>query len=515
MSTPRVRFAPSPTGPLHIGGLRTALYNYLFAKKLGGQFILRIEDTDQKRYVEGAEQYIREALAWSGMAPDEGPEAGGEYGPYRQSERSAMYATYTQKLIDTGKAYYAFDTPEALDAARTAAEADGKVFRYDASTRGLLDNSLRMNAGDLATRLATDEPRVVRLLVNPDEEVIFSDVVRGTVRMSTNELDDKVLMKADGLPTYHLANVVDDYEMKITHVIRGEEWLPSTAHHVLLYTAFGFRQNMPAFAHLPLILKPVGKGKLSKRDGAKFGMPVFPMEWDDKASGETFSGFRESGFLPEAVINFLAFLGWNPGTEQEMFSLEELIAAFDLEKIGKSGARFDFDKAKWFNQQYIAQLSDDAFADMVTPSVQAAGFDVSREKLLAIAPLMRERLNLADELPTTGAYLFKSPSEYDDKQAEKRLKKADLSQLAGASAILEGVADWNAEQTGTQLKAWANENDVKLGMLLPLYRIALTGGMSGPDVFELGEVLGKAETIQRWETAIAHFRILQSNLNAA
>jgi len=509
MSTPRVRFAPSPTGPLHIGGLRTALYNYLFAKKLGGQFILRIEDTDQKRYVEGAEQYIREALAWSGMAPDEGPEAGGEYGPYRQSERSAMYATYTQKLIDAGKAYYAFDTPEALNAARSAAEANGNVFRYDAATRGPLDNSLGMNADELAKRLATDEPRVVRLLVQPDEEVVFSDVVRGSVRMSTNELDDKVLMKADGLPTYHLANVVDDYEMKITHVIRGEEWLPSTAHHVLLYSAFGFRQNMPQFAHLPLILKPVGKGKLSKRDGAKFGMPVFPMEWDDKASGETFSGFRESGFLPAAMINFLAFLGWNPGTEQEMFSLKELVTAFDLEKIGKSGARFDFDKAKWFNQQYIAQLSDADFAEMVAPSVQAAGFDVSREKLLSFAPLMRERLGTANELPSVGDYLFKSPTSFDEKQATKRLKKADLDQLSGASAILEGVTDWNAEQAGSQLKAWANDNEIKLGILLPLYRIALTGGMSGPDVFELGEVLGKAETIQRWETALAYYRKLK------
>ena len=515
MSTPRVRFAPSPTGPLHIGGLRTALYNYLYARKLGGTFILRIEDTDQKRYVEGAEQYIREALTWSGMAPDEGPEAGGDYGPYRQSERSELYAKYTQQLVDAGKAYYAFDTPEALDTARSAAEADGKVFRYDSSTRGGLDNSLEMSADALNARLATDEARVVRLFVQADEQVVFSDVVRGTVRMSTNELDDKVLMKADGLPTYHLANVVDDYEMKITHVIRGEEWLPSTAHHVLLYDAFGFRQNMPAFAHLPLILKPVGKGKLSKRDGAKFGMPVFPMEWDDQASGETFSGFRESGFLPDAVINFLAFLGWNPGTEQEMFNLEELVAAFDLDKIGKSGARFDFDKAKWFNQQYISQLSYDAFADMVAPSVQEAGFDVSREKLLALAPLMRERLNTANELPTTGAYLFTSPNAFDDKQAEKRLKKADLDQLAHVGAILEGVSSWNAEQAGTQLKSWANEHEVKLGILLPLYRIALTGGMSGPDVFELGEVLGKEETIQRWETALAHFRSLQSNLSAA
>ena len=512
MSTPRVRFAPSPTGPLHIGGLRTALYNYLFARKLGGKFILRIEDTDQKRYVEGAEQYIREALTWSGMAPDEGPEAGGEYGPYRQSERSAMYTTYTQKLIDAGKAYYAFDTPEALDAARSAAEASGNVFRYDASTRGPLDNSLKMSADALSSRLETDEPRVVRLLVQPDEEVIFSDVVRGSIRMSTNELDDKVLMKADGLPTYHLANVVDDYEMKITHVIRGEEWLPSTAHHVLLYDAFSFRQNMPAFAHLPLILKPVGKGKLSKRDGAKFGMPVFPMEWDDKASGEVFTGFRESGFLPDAMINFLAFLGWNPGTEQEMFSLEELVEAFELERIGKSGARFDFDKAKWFNQQYIAQLSDDAFADMVSPSVNAAGFDVNRETLLSIAPLMRERLGTASELPTTGAYLFVSPTEFDEKQAIKRLKKANLDQLSKVSEVLEAVTDWTTEAAGTQLKGWANENEVKLGVLLPLYRIALTGGMSGPDVFELGEVLGKAETIQRWETALAHFRSLKSSL---
>ena len=505
---PRVRFAPSPTGPLHIGGVRTALYNYLFARAQGGTFILRVEDTDQKRYVDGAEAYVREALTWCGMAPDEGPESGGEYGPYRQSERSALYAKYARQLVDAGKAYYAFDTPEALDEARAAAEKSGSVFRYDASTRDGMDNSLSLKPADLATRLATDEPRVVRLLVEQDDEVAFRDRVRGSVHFATNELDDKVLMKADGLPTYHLANVVDDHEMAITHVIRGEEWLPSTAHHVLLYQAFGWEGEMPEFAHLPLILKPEGKGKLSKRDGAKFGIPVFPLEWDDKASGEVFSGFRESGFLPEAVINFLALLGWNPGTEEEVMDMARLTDLFDLDKIGKSGARFDYDKAKWFNQQYIQQLSDGDFAAATAEGVQAAGFSVSETYLRRVAPLMRERLEFLDDLPTTAGYLFEHPAAYDDKQALKRVKKADLNRLAELSGVLAGTDRWDAATVQAAVKGWAADRDVKLGVLLPLYRIALTGGMSGPDVFDLSELLGREQTQQRWEAAMAYFSTL-------
>ena len=503
---PRVRFAPSPTGPLHIGGVRTALYNYLFARKHGGTFILRIEDTDQRRFVAGAEAYIREALAWCGMRPDEGPEAGGEYGPYRQSERSALYAAMTQRLLDAGAAYYAFDTPEALDEARAHAEEAGGVFRYGATTRDRLDNSLALSPKQLADRLATDEPRVVRLLVEPGEEIAFSDRVRETVRFSTDELDDKVLLKADGLPTYHLANVVDDHEMAITHVIRGEEWLPSTAHHVLLYRAFGWADAMPEFAHLPLILKPAGKGKLSKRDGAKFGIPVFPLEWPDAASGETYAGFRESGFLPAAVVNFLAFLGWNPGTERELFALDELVDAFDIDRIGKSGARFDFDKARWFNQQYIAALDDGAFARLAAPVVADAGLDASEEFLRRVAPLMRERLHAIDELPGAGAYLFAPPRTYDDQQAAKRARKADFEQLGGLPEVLAKAEPWRADALATSVKTWAAEAGVKLGVLLPLYRIALTGGMSGPDVFELSELLGRDDTLARWTRAAAHFR---------
>ena len=508
VTAPRVRFAPSPTGPLHIGGVRTALYNYLFAKRHGGTFILRIEDTDQRRYVEGAEEYIRQSLHWCGMAPDEGPEAGGAFGPYRQSERSKLYQAAVERLVKAGQAYYAFDTPEALDTARKSAESAGDTFRFDASTRGGFDTSLSMSADALTKRLASDEPRVVRLRVEPGDEVVFTDRVRGSVRFATDELDDKVLLKADGLPTYHLANVVDDFEMRITHVIRGEEWLPSTAHHVLLYQAFGWQDAMPEFAHLPLILKPQGKGKLSKRDGAKFGMPVFPLVWDDVASGETFAGFREAGFLPEALVNFLAFLGWNPGTEQEIFSLEELTQAFDLDAIGKSGARFDFDKARWFNQQYIMALSDDAFADLALPVVREAGFDVSRQYLLEAAPLMRERLHTIQELPSEGSYLFKSPASFDDQQARKRVAKADLSQLQQLDEVLAQQDVWQAESLVTSVKTWAGEQEVKLGVLLPLYRIALTGGMSGPDVFQLSQLLGKQQTRERWQAALTHFQSL-------
>jgi len=443
------------------------------------------------------------------MTPDEGPLAGGEYGPYRQSERSELYASACATLVEKGLAYYAFDTTEALTEARSAAEAKGDVFRYGASSRGAMDNSLGLSTKQLRERLQNGEPHVIRLLVEPGQEVAFRDRVRGSVRFSTDELDDKVLLKADGMPTYHLANVVDDHHMEITHVIRGEEWLPSTAHHVLLYEAFDWTAAMPEFAHLPLILKPEGKGKLSKRDGAKFGMPVFPLEWEDKTSGDTFSGFRESGFLPEAVVNFLAFLGWNPGTEQELFSLKELVEAFDLEQIGKSGARFDYDKAKWFNQQHLGQLSPAEFVRVVEPSLTAAGIETNEAFLMRVAPLMRERLTSANDLATDAHYLFDTPAAFDDKQALKRLGKADLEELSGVSNVLSEAVEWTAPALASAVKGWAAESGVKLGVLLPLYRIALTGGMSGPDVFELSELLGKEETVARWEQAIAHFRILK------
>ncbi len=508
-SPARVRFAPSPTGPLHIGGVRTALYNYLLARQTGGAFLLRIEDTDRARYVEGAEAYIREALDWCGMTPDEGPETGGAYGPYRQSERSALYRDAVQRLVDERRAYYAFDTPEALDELRQGAEAAGEVFRYDATTRGGLDNSLGLSAAALEQRLASGGTRVVRLLVEPGEEVVFADTVRGTVRFSTDELDDKVLMKADGLPTYHLANVVDDEHMRITHVIRGEEWLPSTAHHVLLYRAFGWEGKMPTFAHLPLILKPVGKGKLSKRDGAKFGLPVFPLEWRDEASGETFAGFRESGFLPEAVVNFLALLGWNPGTEQELFSVDELVAAFDLDRIGKSGARFDFDKARWFNQQYIMRLSDEAFAALAMPVLAKAHLRGDRHTdatfVKTLAPLVRERLVTMHELPVEHRYLFETPTGYDETQVAKRAAQVTPDTYGAVETALREVADWQADAIATDVKAAVNASGGKLGAVLPLYRIALTGGMSGPDVFALSEVLGRAETLARWAAGTTAF----------
>ncbi len=510
MSSPaRVRFAPSPTGPLHIGGVRTALYNYLLARQSGGTFLLRIEDTDRARYVEGAEAYIREALAWCGMVPDEGPETGGESGPYRQSERSELYEAAVRRLIDDKRAYYAFDTPETLDELRERGETAGDTFRYDATTRDGLDNSLRLSPAALAERLASEDTRVVRLLVEPGEEVVFSDTVRGTVRFSTDELDDKVLMKADGLPTYHLANVVDDEHMRITHVIRGEEWLPSTAHHVLLYRAFGWEAKMPAFAHLPLILKPEGKGKLSKRDGAKFGLPVFPLRWKDEVNGETFMGFRESGFLPEAVVNFVALLGWNPGTEQEMFSMDELIQAFDLGRIGKSGARFDFDKAKWFNQQYIMRLSDRAFAEHAMPVLAKAdlsGASHGDETFVrTLAPLMRERLVTMHELPTDHAYLFEAPTSYDSTQVAKRAVQVTPETYAAVATALESVEEWRGEAIAADVKAGIASSGGKPGAVLPLYRIALTGGMSGPDVFALSEVLGREETLSRWRAGTTAF----------
>ena len=509
MSPARVRFAPSPTGPLHIGGVRTALYNYLLARQTGGAFLLRIEDTDQARYVEGAEAYIREALEWCGMTPDEGPAAGGPYGPYRQSERSGLYQTAVQQLVDAGRAYYAFDTSEALDELRQNAESAGQTFRYDATTRGNLDNSLKLKPDALRARLASADTRVVRLRVAPGEEVAFADTVRGTVRFATDELDDKVLMKADGLPTYHLANVVDDEHMRITHVIRGEEWLPSTAHHVLLYRAFGWEARMPTFAHLPLILKPEGKGKLSKRDGAKFGMPVFPLEWFDEASGETFAGFRESGFLPEALVNFLALLGWNPGTEQEIFSMEELVAAFDLDRIGKSGARFDFDKARWFNQQYIMQLSDEGFAAQAMPVLAKAVLPGARHTdatfVKTLAPLMRERLVTMHELPTEHRYLFVAPTSYDEAQSAKRAAQVSTDTYAAVETALREATDWRADAIATDVKAAINGSGGKLGAVLPLYRIALTGGMSGPDVFSLSEVLGRGETLARWTSGVTAF----------
>ncbi len=497
----RVRFAPSPTGPLHIGGLRTALYNYLFAKAHQGSFILRIEDTDQKRYVPGAEDYIMECLKWAGLKLDEGPLNPGPFGPYRQSERADIYKAYAQKLIDAGRAYYAFDSAEELAALRQKAEQEGKHgFKYSVEIRSELNNSLSMSESELATILATDIPRVIRLKVEPGKLVKFDDIVRGRVEFNSNELDDKVLMKADGLPTYHMANVIDDYLMEISHVIRGEEWLSSTAHHVLLYQAFGWEAEMPKFAHLPLILKPVGKGKLSKRDGAKFGIPVFPIDWT--GGEEVYQGFREAGFLPEGTINFLAFLGWNPGTEQELFSLSDLVKSFSLDNVVKSGARFDFDKAIWFNEQHIKQLSDTELLQLMSlkyPDLAAK----QAPSLGDILPLIRERLKVWTDLPSQVQFFYEAPSEYDEKMCRKKWKPEFSGWYDELIAHL-GESPWDTALEDTT-KAWIQSKELGLGKVLPLLRLALCGKMAGPSVFDIMLHIGRDESIGRLEMAKGAF----------
>ncbi|MEL6141583.1 MAG: glutamate--tRNA ligase, partial [Bacteroidota bacterium] len=469
MTPVRVRFAPSPTGALHIGGVRTALYNYLLARKTGGTFVLRIEDTDQKRFVEGAEAYIREALNWCGISPDEGPQIGGNYGPYRQSERKKIYQKYTQQLLDNGKAYYAFDTPEELDAKREAAKATGNHnFKYDAVTRLDMRNSLSLSSETVEKLLTDGTPYVVRLLVTPGETVNIQDIVRGSVSFATDELDDKVLMKADGLPTYHLANIVDDHLMEISHVIRGEEWLPSTAHHVLLYRAFGWESEMPAFAHLPLILKPTGKGKLSKRDGQKLGIPVFPLAWKGATPEESFTGFREAGFDARAVVNFLAFLGWNPGTEQEIFSLAELIEAFSLDKIGKSGARFDFEKATWFNQQYIMATPEEELLPAVKEVALAAGYDASDDYLKGVTRLLRERVNYLPEFISNGRYFFEPVKEIEEKTIRKKWKPELRSRFEELKSTLSDVSLWQAPALKGTVVDFMESHEMGFGAVLPI-----------------------------------------------
>ncbi|PHI20345.1 glutamate--tRNA ligase [Lewinellaceae bacterium SD302] len=490
----RVRFAPSPTGALHIGGVRTALYNYLLAKKTGGSFVLRIEDTDQKRYVEGAESYIREALNWCGLDPMEGPEQGGEYGPYRQSERRDIYQKYTQQLLDNDKAYYAFDTPEELTEARSAAEAAGKhSFKYDAGSRMQMRNSLSLGAAKTKELIEAGTPYVVRLRIEPGHTVSFSDIVRGQVSFASEELDDKVMMKADGLPTYHLANIVDDRSMKITHVIRGEEWLSSTAHHVLLYRAFGWEDEMPAFAHLPLILKPTGKGKLSKRDGQKLGMPVFPLAWE----AEDLIGFREAGFDPRAVVNFLAFLGWNPGTEQEIFSLDELVEAFTLDNIGKSGARFDYDKAKWYNQQYILADSPEELLPKVKPFFVRAGVDTTDDHLLKVIGLLRERVTVYPDFVEQSQYFFGPVTELEEKIIRKKWKPEQRAKFEQLQNQLGQVDDWTAGPLKEAIVAFMEANELGFGAVLPILRVAMSGTTKGPDAFAMMEVLGKDAVVKR------------------
>lgn len=489
----RVRFAPSPTGALHIGGVRTALYNYLFARQQKGVFILRIEDTDQGRYVPGAEDYIINALKWVGLLPDEGVGFGGSDGPYRQSDRKEIYQKYAHDLVARGHAYYAFDTPVELDARRQAEEH----FTYNYVTRNGLSNSLVLDADVVQQRIAQGHPFVVRLKVEPGRSIVIQDLIRGEVVFESSELDDKVLLKADGMPTYHLANIVDDHLMRITHVIRGEEWLPSTAHHVLLYEGFGWQETMPKFSHLPLIMKPVGNGKLSKRDGAKFGIPVFPLSWNGETEEDSFEGFREAGFLPEAVVNFLALLGWHPGGDQEIFSMEELIQAFSIEHIGKSGARFDYEKAKSFNQKYIHAKDNTSLAALVRPLAENKGYHVSDAYLEKAVGLMKERVTFLQDFVETGYYLFEPVKTYDEETLQKRWNGDIAAVFAELTEKVATFDSFNAPALEEAVKQFMQEKQLKPGDILPLLRIALAGTMKGPAVFEMAEILGREATVAR------------------
>ncbi len=494
----RVRFAPSPTGPLHIGGVRTALFNYLFAKKHGGVFYLRIEDTDQNRYVPGAEEYIIEALNWCGIPFDEGIGKEGKYGPYRQSERKAIYSAYAQELIDSGWAYYAFDTPEALDELRKQDEAEGKTFIYNHTNREKLDTSLVISKEDVQKRIDAGEHYVIRFKTPVGETLHLKDIIRGDIKFETNLLDDKVLFKSDGMPTYHLANIVDDHLMETTHVIRGEEWLPSMPLHELLYKAFGW--EAPQFAHLPLILKPVGNGKLSKRDGDKLGFPVFPLEWKNP-DGTTSSGYRENGFLPEAVINFLALLGWNPGTDQEMFTLDELVQLFDLERVHKAGAKFDPEKNKWFNHQYFGRQDNDVIAKELSHVLLEKGINKPMEYITEAVGLVKERATFASELWDLTDYFFVGPSSYDEK-ATKNWKPETNEVMEQLIAVLQNTPDFSSANVESVVKAWMDENGIGMGKVMQPLRLSLVGAMKGPHLFDIISLIGKEETISRVRKAM-------------
>ena len=500
----RVRFAPSPTGPLHIGGIRTALFNYLFAKHHNGDFILRIEDTDQNRYVEGAEQYIIEALEWCGIPFDEGPGKEGGFGPYRQSERKHLYKEYADDLISKGKAYYAFDTTEELDRHRKDHEAKGKTFIYNWHNRLKLHNSLSLSANETKAKLSAGHDFVIRFLTPQDQQLHLKDIIRGDIEIDTNILDDKVLYKSDGMPTYHLANIVDDHLMQITHVIRGEEWLPSLALHQLLYDAFEW--ETPQFAHLPLIMKPTGKGKLSKRDGEKMGFPVFPLSWNDS------KGYREAGYFPEAVINFLALLGWNPGTEQEIFSLEELVSQFSLDRVNKSGARFDPDKTKWYNHQYLQQQDESQLAEQyqyelgkIADSKQLL-FDLDEERVKRIVPLIKERATFVSDFWDLSDYFFLAPETYDEKSVRKQWKEDTPGIMKELIKVLEGIEDFSSENIETTVKAWINQKELSFGKVMPPLRLIVVGAMKGPHLFDILGILGKMESISRIKKAISKLK---------
>tara|TARA_R110002049_G_scaffold292252_2_gene476631 strand:+ start:13423 stop:15006 length:1584 start_codon:yes stop_codon:yes gene_type:complete len=519
----RVRFAPSPTGPLHIGGVRTALFNYLFAKKHNGTFILRIEDTDQNRYVKGAEQYIIDALNWCGFPFDEGPNKNEKFGPYRQSERKHLYKKYAEQLIASGNAYYAFDTAEALDFQRKDHEENGKTFIYNWHNRLKLSNSLALSAEETQAKLDTGEDYVIRFKSPQDETLHLTDSIRGDIKIDTNILDDKVLFKSDGMPTYHLANIVDDHLMEITHVIRGEEWLPSLALHYQLYQAFGW--EAPEFAHLPLILKPTGKGKLSKRDGDKLGFPVFPLQWTDPTTNEISRGYKEDGYFPEAMVNFLAFLGWNPGTEQEIFNIEELVHAFELERVNKSGARFDPDKIKWFNHHYMQEQHDDVLAEIFKPIVDeklnviASGTkqsalsnkiatsqtplnDIDVNYVSIVIGLIKERATFVSDFWELSHFFFTAPTAYDEKASKKAFKDDTAGLMTELKQILIHVDEFTVRALEKDIKDWITKNEIGFGKVMMPLRLALVGALQGPDVFDIMYMIGKAETVTRIEHLI-------------
>ena len=496
----RVRFAPSPTGPLHIGGVRTALFNYLFAKKHNGTFILRIEDTDQNRYVDGAEQYIVDALNWCGMPFDEGPNTNETFGPYRQSERKHLYKQYADELIESGNAYYAFDTSETLDFHRKDHEAKGKTFIYNWHNRLKLSNSLSLSADEVDAKLDAGEDYVIRFKSPQDETLHLTDIIRGAIKIDTNVLDDKVLFKSDGMPTYHLANIVDDHLMEISHVIRGEEWLPSLALHYQLYHAFGW--ETPEFAHLPLILKPTGKGKLSKRDGDKLGFPVFPLQWTDPKTNDVSRGYKEDGYFPEAMVNFLAFLGWNPGTEQEIFNLGELIEAFDLKKVNKSGARFDPDKIKWFNHHYMQEQDNDVLAKTFkSQNSQLDEMDINYISM--VIGLVKERATFVSDFWNLSHFFFTAPTSYDEKASKKAFKEGTKELMSKLVEIINNIEDFSVETLQTDIKGWITSNEIGFGKVMMPLRLALVGALQGPDVFDIMFMIGKAETVNRIETIIA------------
>lgn len=494
----RVRFAPSPTGPLHIGGVRTCLYNYLFARQHGGDLIFRIEDTDSQRFVPGAEEYIIESLSWLGIHFDEGVHVGGPHGPYRQSERRDIYRRYVKELLDAGKAYIAFDTPAELEAARAATPN----FQYDASTRGNMRNSLTLGAEETERLIAAGTPYVVRFLIQPGEEICVEDMIRGEVRIQSAILDDKVLYKsADDLPTYHLANIVDDHLMEVSHVIRGEEWLPSAPLHVLLYRAFGW--EAPRFAHLPLLLKPEGNGKLSKRDGDKFGFPVFPLEWKDPQTGAISMGYREQGYLPEAVVNFLALLGWNPGDDQEMLSMEDLIRLFDLGHCSKNGARFDYLKIKWFNHQYLQLCDEQILVDALSRDLAAHNLTAPQERVAKIVTLMKNRVNFPQELWHECAFFFEAPETYEEKSLKKWWKPEAPGYVSELCDFLEQQEVWTGEELEPRVLAWIADKGFATGKVMNAFRVTLVGEARGPHIFIITDFLGKEESLRRARTAIA------------